>query len=137
MESKGGNEHGAPLIGLLIAREAMEIASEACNVTLDEMQAPDRKRAKVSFARQLAMYLCHVVGQMSLSDISSMFGRDRTTVAYACHIIEDRRDSPFFNAQLEYMETTMRERTIEALARARMRPIRRRDIRRIRKRLMR
>lgn len=136
MESKGGNEDGAPPIGLLIAREAMEIASEACNVSLDEMKAPRRKRAKVSFARQLAMYLCHVVGQMSLSDISTLFGRDRTTVAYACHIIEDRRDSPFFNAQLEYMETAMRDRIMEVLAKARMRPMRPRDIRRIRKSLM-
>lgn len=137
MTRKGESEQEIPPVSLLIAREAMEIASEACNVTLHEMQAPKRKRAKVSFARQLAMYLCHVVGQMSLSDISALFGRDRTTVAYACHIIEDRRDSPFFNAQLEYMETAMRERTIEALARARMRPIRQRDIRRIRKSLMR
>lgn len=106
----------APLV-TEIAREAMEITCEACGVRLYDMHAPGRKRARVAFARQLAMYLCHVVGQLSMGDISLAFGRDRTTVGYACHIIEDRRDSPLFDGQVDYLEIEMRERMNMLLAR--------------------
>jgi len=110
MQNPGGNKTAASELSQRIALEAMEITSEACNVSLLEMKTPNRQRAKVAFARQLAMYLCHVIGQIPMSEISVVFQRDRTTVSYACHIIEDRRDSAFFNAQIEFMETAMRER---------------------------
>lgn len=51
----------------------------------------DRRRA-ASHVRQISMYVCHVVLQMSLTDIGLAFGRDRTTVGYACNVVEDRRD---------------------------------------------
>ena len=47
--------------------------------------------------RQIAMYLSHVVLQISLTDIGIVFGRDRTTVGHACHVVEDRRDDPDFD----------------------------------------
>lgn len=99
----------APLVAE-IAREAMQIAAEACGVRLDDMTASGRRKARVAFARQLAMYLCHVVGGLSMGEISCAFGRDRTTVGYACHIIEDRRDAPMFDGQVEFLEGEMRER---------------------------
>ena len=40
----------------------------------------------------------------------SVFRRDRTTVSHACVNIEDRRDSPLFDLQLDYMEKRLRER---------------------------
>lgn len=110
MQNPGENEPAASELSRRIAIEAMEITSEACSVSLDDLKAPKRQRAKVAFARQLAMYLCHVIGQIPMSEISIVFQRDRTTVSYACHIIEDRRDSAFFNAQIEFMENAMRER---------------------------
>lgn len=93
-----------------VAREAMEVSAGACAVTLFDIAAPGRSRAQVAFARQIAMYLCHVVGQLSLSEISFAFERDRTTVAHACHAIEDRRDSPIFDGQIEVLEDRLRER---------------------------
>jgi hypothetical protein len=33
-----------------------------------------------------------------------LFGRDRTTVAHACLIVEDRRDDPVFDRILELLE---------------------------------
>jgi chromosomal replication initiation ATPase DnaA len=43
------------------------------------------------------MYVCHVVLQVSLTDIGYAFGRDRTTVSHACNVVEDRRDDPAFD----------------------------------------
>ncbi len=88
----------------IIANLAMEIVCDAYSVPINQMTSPSRCRAQVALARQTAMYLSHVIGQLSLSDISLEFNRDRTTASYACHSIEDRRDSPIFNAQIEHME---------------------------------
>jgi chromosomal replication initiation ATPase DnaA len=60
-------------------------------------------------ARQLAMYLSHVICGRTLSEIGERFGRDRTTVSYACAVIEDLRDDPAFDA-----EVTALERELEA-----------------------
>ncbi len=56
----------------------------------------DRRRF-ACHVRQIAMYVCHVSLQVSLSDIGQAFGRDRTTVGHACHVVEDRRDDPAFD----------------------------------------
>ena len=43
----------------------------------------------VTFPRQIAMYLCRNVAQLSLSNIGKGFGkRDHTTVIHACTKIE-------------------------------------------------
>ena len=98
------------MLQALIAREAIEIACQACNVSMHDMMARKRRRAHVAYARQIAMYLAHVVGQLTLGQLSIAFERDRTTIGYACHLIEDRRDSPIFDQQIELMEAEMRSR---------------------------
>ncbi|WP_421952429.1 helix-turn-helix domain-containing protein [Pelagibacterium sp.] len=54
--------------------------------------APSRMRLHTAGARQLAMYLCHVLLGMTMTQVGQFFGRDRTTVAYACGQVEDMRD---------------------------------------------
>ena len=54
--------------------------------------APSRMRLRTAGARQLAMYLCHVLLGMTMTQVGQFFGRDRTTVAYACAQVEDGRD---------------------------------------------
>lgn len=57
-----------------------------------------RDRRRIScHVRQIAMYVCHVALRIPMSDIGSAFGRDRTTVSHACHVVEDRRDEPAFD----------------------------------------
>lgn len=63
-----------------------------------------RCRIGVARSRQLAMYLAHVVLGVSLTAIGAAFGRDRTTVSYACHLIEDMRDDPDFDAEVTDLE---------------------------------
>lgn len=60
-------------------------------------------------ARQIAMYLSHVVCGVSLSQIGKAFGRDRTTVSYACALIEDMRDDRRFDEELCALERALEE----------------------------
>lgn len=86
-----------------IVTMALHLTAKACGVEMT-LVAANRRRAPIAFARQLAMYLCHVVADMSLRDVAVEFGRDRTTVSHACHAIEDRRECPIFDRQIEHLE---------------------------------
>lgn len=79
------------------------------------IDAETRGRAEVALARQVAMYLAHVACGMSLTDVGRMFSRDRTTVAHACAVIEDRRDDKVFDRAIELLEMV-----VAALARVRV-----------------
>lgn len=68
------------------------------------IDAETRGRAEVALARQVAMYLAHVACGMSLTDVGRMFSRDRTTVAHACAVIEDKRDDKVFDRAIELLE---------------------------------
>lgn len=84
--------------------------SSAFLVPASELQAPTRCRAQVAKARQVAMYLAHVGLGLSYTDAGRLFGRDRTTVAHACRLVEERREDPRFDASLDYLEQTLRAR---------------------------
>jgi len=80
------------------------VVGVAFAVELEDLQKASRGRAKVAFARQVAMYLAHVQFGWSLSEVGRIFGRDRTTVSHACALVEDRRDEPQFDHVLELLE---------------------------------
>ena len=69
-----------------------------------DLQVTTRGRAHVALARQTAMYLAHIAFGLTLTDVGLLFERDRTTVAHACALIEDRRDDPRFDRVLELLE---------------------------------
>lgn len=73
-------------------------------VSVAELHSPLRCRAEVAFARQIAIYLAHVMLGMSYSAAGRMFRRDRTTAAYACRMVEERRDDPAVDRLLEMLE---------------------------------
>jgi chromosomal replication initiation ATPase DnaA len=50
------------------------------------------------------MYLAHVGFGLSMAEVGRAFGRDRTTVVHACHLIEDRRDEVRFDQMLDHLE---------------------------------
>lgn len=76
--------------------------------SLSDLRAPTRGKAPVAFARQIAMYLSHVVFGMSLSAVGRQFDRDRTTAAHACRCIEDKRDDTDFDYLLDRLEVSIR-----------------------------
>jgi hypothetical protein len=66
--------------------------------------APTRGAPRAAFARQVAMYLAHTGFEFSHETISRIFGRDRTTVSHACHVIEDGRDDIWLDCRLEALD---------------------------------
>jgi hypothetical protein len=70
------------------------VVSRAFNLDRADLRRASRGHAPVAFARQVAMYVAHVWFALSLSEVGRRFGRDRTTVAHACRVVEERRDDP-------------------------------------------
>jgi len=86
-------------------RESIEQAVvQVFGVGQEDLRRITRGRANVALARQVAMYLARVVCGMTLTDTGRLFGRDRTTVAHACGVLEDRRDDPLFDRALDLLE---------------------------------
>lgn len=75
----------------------IDIASALFNVSGRELRNPGRSPQAVSRVRQIAMYVTHVTLHLSMRDVGQGFGRDRTTVLYACHQIEDLREDEEFD----------------------------------------
>jgi chromosomal replication initiation ATPase DnaA len=74
------------------------------NVPIRLLTHKSRSQKSAARARQLAMYLSHVIFGRSLAEIGEAFGRDRTTVSYACARIEDMRDDPHFDEEVCALE---------------------------------
>ena len=68
------------------------LIEQALHVTWAEMTGPRRGPDRIQRARQMAMYLAHVAGRLSLTAVGELFERDRRTVAHAAATIEDDRD---------------------------------------------
>ncbi len=78
-------------------------------VAIASKGAPDpfaecRPARAAAFDRQLAMYLAHVGFGLSMVEVGKAFGRHRTTVVHACHLIEDQRDDCRFDDVLDQLE---------------------------------
>jgi len=76
-------------------------------VPATELGRATRGEAPVAFARQSAMYLAHVAFGLNFSDVGRAFGRDRTTAAYACRRVEDRREDARVDATLSALEKAL------------------------------
>ncbi|WOI53971.1 helix-turn-helix domain-containing protein [Parvularcula sp. LCG005] len=68
-----------------------------------------RSTADIAQARQVAMYLAHVVYQLSYNDVAAAFGRERSTVSHACALVEDLRDDPAFDSRLDKLEERLQQ----------------------------
>ena len=78
------------------------------DLPVEELSAKTRGQAPVAFARQVSMYCAHVVLGWSLTEAALLFGRDRTTAAYACRVVEDRRDDPEVDRTVSSIEAIIR-----------------------------
>lgn len=75
----------------------IDIAAALFDVPSRELRRPGRQSLGVSRVRQIAMYVSHVTLRLNMTDVGRGFGRDRTTVLHACHLIEDMRDDADFD----------------------------------------
>lgn len=90
---------------LVEARRIIEIAvTQVFDIENRHLANLSRGVARTAFARQVAMYLAHVACRLTLTEVGRLFGRDRTTVAHACRIVEDRRDDIALDRVLDLLE---------------------------------
>jgi len=83
---------------------AATLTAAAFALPVGELIASSRRSAYTAFARQCAMYLAHVSFGLSYSEVARGFGRDRTTAAHACRLVEERRDDAAVEAVLGSLE---------------------------------
>lgn len=92
----------------LIAEKRRDEVVARCDAVIDLMAAlfgvPSKELRRLGRTgndicrlRQIAMYVAHVVFRFNMSEVGRGFGRDRTTVLYACHTVEDLRDDADFD----------------------------------------
>jgi len=96
-------------IGDRAASALVRIVARAHEVTVAELFYHSRSRAPIAASRQLAMYLMHVVLGRNFTQVGRFFGRDRTTVSYACRVMEDMRDDCRFEQQVADLETQIEQ----------------------------
>ncbi len=87
----------------------LAIVAKEKKVPLRTLLSSSRCQVSAARARQLAMYLAHVVHGETLTAIGQAFRRDRTTVSYACALIEDMRDDPVFDADVTRLEMLVQD----------------------------
>ena len=87
---------------------ARQLSAQAFKVPVEDLRAPTRFSALAALARQVAMYLAHVVLGMSMTAIGQAFGRHRSTVSHACRLIEEKRDIPQFDTYMSRLELLLK-----------------------------
>ena len=75
----------------------------ALGLKVDELLSGGRGSLAESRGRQISMYLMRTGLGMSLGRVARAFGRDRSTVAYACQVVEDLRDDADFDIWVEQL----------------------------------
>lgn len=80
-----------------ICRIVRQMVSELLLLLGDRVMVRRDRRRLACHVRQISMYVCHVALRMPQQDIGVAFGRDRTTVSHACHVVEDRRDDRVYD----------------------------------------
>lgn len=77
--------------------QMIELMAALFGVPSKELRRVGRTGNDISRLRQISMYVAHVVFRFSMAEVGRGFGRDRTTVLYACHTVEDLRDDAEFD----------------------------------------
>lgn len=90
------------------------LADEMVALAGDRIQLRRDCRRTRCHTRQIAMYVCHVALQIPQSDVGAAFGKDRSTVGYACSVVEDRRDNRAFDDFVSALERITREAFVGA-----------------------
>lgn len=85
----------------------VELVAAARGLSAAALMGPDRGKADVALARQLAMYMMHTHYSRIYSEVGRFFGRDRTTVSHACGLIEEMREEVAFDASVARLEAEL------------------------------
>ncbi len=108
-------ETGIPIASWVSQQQLREIWLTVRNLVDTRLSAPSsgsgQRRDRLHGAhhgRTIAIYVCHVVLQISMTDIARAVGRHRTTIGYTCAMVEDRRDDGAFDELVTQIEDALR-----------------------------
>jgi chromosomal replication initiation ATPase DnaA len=85
------------------------VVAQTYGVAIEDLRGSTRGIPQTALARQIAMYLTHVVFAISVRDIARSFRRDRSTCFYAIRRVEELREDPELNRTLGWLEQTLRD----------------------------
>jgi chromosomal replication initiator protein len=102
------DDMGNPVQSVITIEKIIDYICTTYKLKLEDILS--HKRSKdIAEPRQIAMYLCREITDISLPRIGSKFGRDHTTVIHACEkITKMRKEDKNFNRQLEKYEQEIR-----------------------------
>lgn len=86
----------------------VDILSTFFNVSGRDLRSNSRCGRPVARVRQIGMYIAHVTLALTMSEVGRAFGRDRSTVNHACHLIEDMREELEFDRIIQTIENIVR-----------------------------
>lgn len=91
------------------ANLAIAAVSLEFGLTELDMKNPERQNRQLRFARQVAMYLAHVVYELNHTHLGRIFAKDRSTISHACKVVEESRDDGVFDLKLIRLENFLRQ----------------------------
>lgn len=86
----------------------IDILSAYFNVSGRDIRSPKRHNLDVARVRQIGMYVANVVLCINMTMVGQGFGRNKSTVIHACHLIEDMRDDDEFDLLVARLEAITR-----------------------------
>ena len=86
-----------------------QIIAQERGVAMSKMLRRSRGSGRAASARQLAIYLSHILLERPQDVVGYLFSRDRSTVVHSVNAVEDRRDNPKLEAELVRIEARLRE----------------------------
>jgi len=104
-----GIEEGAAQQAPRSSDIAQAMVAQIYGVNVKAMRSRRRSNPRTALARQIAMYLSHIVLQMTFAQIGMAFGRNRSTACHAMHHVENLRDDPELDRTLVQLETLLRQ----------------------------
>ena len=111
MDSKSPIFAAEPDAATLRVGLSQVVAAQAFGIALADLRAPGRGDRGAALARQVAMYLSHVVFAMPAAVVARAFGRERSTASHAVRRIEALRDDPALDRTLCRLEGMLRSAT--------------------------
>lgn len=86
----------------------IDILSAYFNVSGRDIRSAKRHNHEIARVRQIGMYVANVVLGINMTTIGQGFGRNKSTVIHACHLIEDMRDDEEFDMLVGRLEAITR-----------------------------
>lgn len=85
-------------------RALAALAAPIFGTTQTDILSPQRRNEAASRARQAIYYACNIALGWQDRRIARAFGRRHSTIQHGLRVIEDRRDTPAFDARILTLE---------------------------------